>query len=195
MTPELVLLDRDGTLNAPPGAGRYVVLAQEARLLPGAGEAVRLLNSARIPVVVVTNQRGLATGKLTGEQLDAVHDALTEQLAACGAEVAGWYVCPHDIGTCDCRKPLPGLLRQVLADRPGTAPERCLIIGDAESDMLAGAALRVPGILLAANAAIATVAVAVRPSLLDAVERLLRADRGHVRTANPQANSHPGADC
>jgi D-glycero-D-manno-heptose 1,7-bisphosphate phosphatase len=195
MTPELVLLDRDGTLNAQPGAGRYVVLADEARLLPGAGDAVRLLNAANVPVVVVTNQRGLATGKLTGEQLDAVHNALTEQLAARGAEVAGWYVCPHDIGTCDCRKPLPGLLRQALSDRPGTAPQRCFIIGDAESDMLAGAALRVPGILLATNAPPATVAEAVRPSLLAAVEGLLHADPGHARTANPQANSPRAADC
>jgi len=195
MTPELVLLDRDGTLNAPPGAGRYVVVAEEARLLPGAGEAVRLLNAARIPVVVVTNQRGLATGKLTGEQLDAVHGALTEQLAACGAEVAGWYVCPHDVGTCDCRKPLPGLLRRALADRPGTAPERCFIIGDAESDMLAGAALRVSGILLAANPATATVAETVRPSLLDAVVGLLQADPGHARSANPHASSQHAADC
>jgi histidinol-phosphate phosphatase family protein len=195
MTPELVLLDRDGTLNAPPGAGRYVVVPEYARLLPGAGEAVRLLNAARIPVVVVTNQRGLATGNLTGEQLAAVHDALTDQLAACGAEVAGWYVCPHDIGTCDCRKPLPGLLRQALADRPGTVPERCLIIGDAESDMLAGAALRMPGILLAANPAVATVAEAVQPSLLDAVGALLQADPGHARPANRQAISRRAADC
>jgi D-glycero-D-manno-heptose 1,7-bisphosphate phosphatase len=195
MTPELVLLDRDGTLNAPAGAGRYVVLPDEVRLLPGAGEAMRLLNSARIPVVVVTNQRGLATGKLTGEQLEAVHDALTEQLAACGGAVAGWYVCPHDIGMCDCRKPLPGLLRQALADRPATAPDRCLIIGDAESDMLAGAALGMPGILLAANPAVATVAAAVRPSLLDAVGDFLQVDPGHARPANPQAISHHAADC
>jgi D-glycero-D-manno-heptose 1,7-bisphosphate phosphatase len=195
MTPELVLLDRDGTLNARAGAGRYVVLADEARLLPGAGDAVRLLNTANIPVVVVTNQRGLATGKLTGDQLDAVHSALTEQLAARGAEVAGWYVCAHDIGVCDCRKPLPGLLRQALSDRPGTVPERCFIIGDAESDMLAGAAIRVPGILLAPKPPVATVAETVRPSLLAAVEGLLHADPGNALTANPQANSHHAPDC
>ena len=56
MTPDRVLLDRDGTLNAPPSR-RYVVLPDEARLLPGAGEAVRLLNDARVPVVVVTAAR------------------------------------------------------------------------------------------------------------------------------------------
>jgi histidinol-phosphate phosphatase family protein len=138
-----------------------------------------VLNEARVPVVVVTNQRGLATGKLSGDQLEAVHDALIAQLAAAGARIAAWYVCPHDIGVCGCRKPLPGLLRQALADRPGTAPERCLIIGDAESDMLAGAALGMPGILLAADMARATAADVVRPSLLDAVRGVLPAEPGH----------------
>jgi D-glycero-D-manno-heptose 1,7-bisphosphate phosphatase len=186
MTPDLVLLDRDGTLNAPPSTSRYVVLSDEARLLPGAGEAVHSLNAAGVPVVVVTNQRGLATGKLTSEALDAVHRALVAELASYGAHVEGWYVCPHDIGQCGCRKPLPGLLRQALADRPGSTPDRCLIIGDAESDMQAGAALGIPGILLATDPPSGTVASAVRPSLLDAVGHLLRADAEHARQPSPQ---------
>jgi len=189
MTPDLVLIDRDGTLNAPPATSRYVVLPEDARLLPGAGEAVRLLNAAMVPVVVVTNQRGLATGKLTREQLDGVHDALIAQLDSCGARIAAWHVCPHDVGTCGCRKPLPGLLRRALADRPGSIPERCLVIGDTESDMLAGAALGIPGILLAADPATATVAEAVRPSLLDAVRGMLRAEPGHVHLSTPLGGS------
>jgi D-glycero-D-manno-heptose 1,7-bisphosphate phosphatase len=195
MTPDLVLLDRDGTLNKPATAGRYVVLAQDARLLPGAGEAVRLLNAANVPVVVVTNQRGLATGRLTNAELTDVHDALIKQLATCGAQVAGWYVCPHDIGVCDCRKPLPGLLLQALADRPGVAPERCLIIGDAESDMLAAAALRMPGILLGADPAVDTVADTVRPSLLDAVTGLLLTGAGHGTPTTAQPSRNDAGDC
>jgi D-glycero-D-manno-heptose 1,7-bisphosphate phosphatase len=171
----MVLLDRDGTLNASPATTRYVVLPEDAQLLPDAGEAVRLLNDADVPVVVVTNQRGLATGRLTSEQLSAVHAVLVAQLASCGAHVESWYVCPHDIGQCGCRKPLPGLLLQALAERPGSAPEQCRIIGDAESDMLAGAALRMPGILLAKDPTVDTVAEAVCPSLLDAVGSLLQA--------------------
>lgn len=195
MKPDLVLLDRDGTLNEPAAASRYVVFPEDARLLPGAGEAVRRLNAAGVPVVVVTNQRGLATGRLTPDQLDAVHDALIAQLAASGAHVAGWYVCPHDFGQCGCRKPLPGLLQQALADRPGTDPERCVIIGDSETDMLAGAALRVPGILLDANPAVATVAGAVRPSLLEAVGALLEPDPEHESPVSTQAAARHATDC
>jgi D-glycero-D-manno-heptose 1,7-bisphosphate phosphatase len=189
MTPDLVLIDRDGTLNAAPSDSRYVVLPEDARLLPGAGEAVHLLNAAMIPVVVVTNQRGLATGRLTAEQLEAVHGALIAQLESCDARIDGWYVCPHDIGTCGCRKPLPGLLQQALADHPTATPESCLVIGDAETDMLAGAALHVPGTLLAADPATATVAVTVRPSLLDAVRGMLQAETGHAPPLNPRTGS------
>jgi len=186
MTPDLVLIDRDGTLNAPATGDRYVVDPQEAHLLPGAGEAVRLLNVADVPVVVVTNQRGLATGRLTAAQLTGVHDALIDQLATCGAQVGGWYVCPHDVGVCDCRKPRPGLLLRALADRPGLAPERCVIIGNAETDMLAGAAAGMPGILLGADPGTDTVAGAVFPSLLDAVTGLLRAKS---RTREPRSGT------
>jgi D-glycero-D-manno-heptose 1,7-bisphosphate phosphatase len=195
VTPDLVLLDRDGTLNAPPAVSRYVVVPSEARLLPGAAEAVRLLNTEGVPVVVVTNQRGLAMGLLTSEQLDAVHGALIAALESCGAHVDDWYVCPHDIGQCDCRKPLPGLLQQALADRPGIDPERCLIIGDAESDMLAGAALGIPGVLLAADGASDTVAEAVCPTLLDAAHWLLKAGPEPETAATPQHEAGQAADC
>jgi D-glycero-D-manno-heptose 1,7-bisphosphate phosphatase len=195
MMPELVLLDRDGTLNVPPTVSRYVVVPEDVHLLPGAGEAVRLLNDADVPVVVVTNQRGLATGQLARAQVDAVHAALTGQLASCGAVVAGWYVCPHDVGGCDCRKPLPGLLLQAMADRPGLTADRCLIIGDAETDMLAGAALRMPGILLGTDPGVPTVAGAVHPSLLDAVTNVLRADSTARMPHGPTTHSSRVADC
>jgi D-glycero-D-manno-heptose 1,7-bisphosphate phosphatase len=175
MVPALVLLDRDGTLNIGAPAGRYVTTAAEARLLPGAGTAVRRLNDAGAAVVVVTNQRGLATGALTREGLEAVHGALVAQLAETGARVDGWYVCPHDLGRCDCRKPLPGLLLQALADRPGVPPERSVVIGDAESDVRAGLAAGIPAVLLHPDPAAvrSTGARTVQTSLAAAVEWLL----------------------
>ncbi|MEO7980942.1 MAG: HAD family hydrolase [Sporichthyaceae bacterium] len=176
MRPELVLLDRDGTLNVPVGTRRYVVDPAEVDLLPGAADAVRRLNDAGVPVVVVTNQRGVGTGVMTGEQLTAVHDAIADQLAASGAHVDGWYVCPHDVDACDCRKPLPGLVLQALAARPGVRPGRCVLVGDSEGDVVAARAAGVPGLLLAALPPTRTVARAVLPSLADAVRWILRDD-------------------
>jgi D-glycero-D-manno-heptose 1,7-bisphosphate phosphatase len=176
VTPSLVLLDRDGTINEPAAADRYVADPESARLLPGAAAAIRRLNAAGVPVVVVTNQRGVATGKLSSSQLDRVNSAITARLAESGARLDGWYVCPHDVGACDCRKPLPGLLARALADRPGLEPADCVVVGDAESDVLAGQAIGIRGVLLHADLATTTAAVSVQRTLADAVQWLLGPD-------------------
>src|SRR5205807_9534479 len=49
-----VFLDRDGTLNVKPAAGEYITRPQALKLLPGAAEAVGLLNQAGIWTCVVT---------------------------------------------------------------------------------------------------------------------------------------------
>ncbi|MEP6761141.1 MAG: HAD-IIIA family hydrolase [Sporichthyaceae bacterium] len=183
--PDLVLLDRDGTISAPAVGSRYVMTAADAELLPGAATAVGSLNRLSVPVVVVTNQRGLATGDLTSSQVDEVHEGIRAALAAAGAHIDGWYVCPHDAGVCQCRKPKPGLLARALEERPGAAIARCVVIGDSESDVLAGQALGISGILLSADARVDTVAIAVHASLPEAVAWLLRNDvdlvSGNVR--------------
>jgi D-glycero-D-manno-heptose 1,7-bisphosphate phosphatase len=178
--PRLALLDRDGTINVRSTVRRYVVEASEVALLPGAAGAVRLLNDAGVDVAVVTNQRGLATGELTRSALEAVHVEIENQLATAGARVDGWYVCPHDVERCTCRKPLPGLLLAALADRPSVRPGEAVVVGDSESDVLAGLAAGVPGVLLSAVAPDSTAAMTVQPHLRAAVEWLLRPDEDTV---------------
>ncbi|HET6478732.1 MAG TPA: HAD-IIIA family hydrolase, partial [Actinoplanes sp.] len=73
-----VLLDRDGTVNVKAAEGEYVARPEQLTLLPGAGPAVRRLRDAGIPVFVVTNQRGVARGLMTADDLDAVHARLVE---------------------------------------------------------------------------------------------------------------------
>ncbi|HNQ08364.1 MAG TPA: HAD-IIIA family hydrolase [Tetrasphaera sp.] len=130
---DIVFLDRDGTINVREEGG-YVAAAESVVLLPGAGEAIARLNTAGIPVVVVTNQRGLATGRVTWEQFAAVSAALDVALAAHGAHLDHTAVCPHDHDSCNCRKPLDGLFRQVLAAEPWAQPERCALVGDMPTD-------------------------------------------------------------
>ncbi|WP_265446747.1 D-glycero-alpha-D-manno-heptose-1,7-bisphosphate 7-phosphatase [Flexivirga meconopsidis] len=139
---DIVFLDRDGTLNVHrPG---YIADPAELVLLPGAAGAVRRCNEAGCVVVLVTNQRGMATGELSREQLLAVHRRLVEELAAAGAHLDAIQVCPHQADSCDCRKPRPGLLLRAL-DRAGWAdPARCVLVGDQPSDLQAAAAAGVP---------------------------------------------------
>ncbi len=130
-----VLMDRDGVLNEEVG---YLRDPADLRLLSGAGEAVRLLNEAGIPVILVTNQSAIARGYLTVAGLDEIHRELGRQLAACGAHLDGIYYCPHhpDDG-CSCRKPEPGLLKQAAAEHDLDL-SRSFVVGDKGSDLEAG---------------------------------------------------------
>jgi len=134
-----VFLDRDGTINAKAPEGSYVSSPRQLRLLPGAAQAVRLLNDCAVPVYVVTNQRGVARETMTLQDVDAVNIALQRRLARYGARVDAFYVCPHDEGACNCRKPLPGLLLQAAAEHDDLSLVRSVMIGDSEADV--GAAL------------------------------------------------------
>jgi D-glycero-D-manno-heptose 1,7-bisphosphate phosphatase len=134
----LALLDRDGTLNRRAPLGEYVTSPEEVELLPGAPRAVRRFNDAGVAVAVVTNQRGIALGRMSETALDAVHARLAEALQSeAGAHVDAFYHCPHEIGACACRKPEPGLLARA-ARQFGAQPPDSVVIGDAASDVEAG---------------------------------------------------------
>jgi D-glycero-D-manno-heptose 1,7-bisphosphate phosphatase len=131
-------LDRDGTLNVKAPEGEYVTTADGLRLLPGAADAVRRLNSAGVFVVLVTNQRGIARGALSESAHAQIMRRLAEDLAASGAHLDAVYVCPHEEGCCDCRKPASGLLVRAAREHPGIELDRAVTVGDSESDVLAG---------------------------------------------------------
>lgn len=129
---DLVLLDRDGTLNRlRPG---YVTDPEELDVLPGAADAVQRINALGARVVVVTNQRGLARNLISPLELQSVHLRLISELGVVGAHLDGIQVCGHESGTCDCRKPAPGLVFQAILRAPWARPERVLMVGDADSD-------------------------------------------------------------
>ena len=67
-----------------------------------------------------------------------MHDQLRELLAQGGARLDGIYVCPHDEGQCNCRKPLPGMFQQAFHDFPDSSPENSVMVGDSLRDIEAG---------------------------------------------------------
>ena len=115
------------------------------RLLPGAAAAIRRLNEAGIPVVVVTNQGGIALGYLTEDDLAAIHQRMAELLAAEGAHVDKIYHCPYyPNGTIPRyskdspdRKPGTGMLESAR-DELGVDLAKSFLVGDATTDILAG---------------------------------------------------------
>lgn len=112
---DAVLVDRDGVLNERPAPGEYVTSWREWRWRPGALEALRLLRESGRKVIVVTNQAGIARGRLTGEALEIIHGRMRRQARRAGGSIDAVYHCPHlwpaagERG-CGCRKPEPGML-------------------------------------------------------------------------------------
>jgi histidinol-phosphate phosphatase family domain/HAD-superfamily hydrolase, subfamily IIIA len=140
-------LDRDGTIIRDAS---YVRDPRDVELLPGAADAVRRLNERGIPVIVVTNQSGIARGRLGPEDYERVRARLDALLAEQGARIDATYMCPHypDItGECDCRKPGLGLYRQAIADH-ALDPTRSLFTGDRWRDVTPASSLGGMGILL-----------------------------------------------
>jgi len=147
-----VFVDRDGTLNREV---HYLASVAGLRLLPGVAAAIRRLGDAGFAIVLVTNQSGVARGRMTRATVDAIHAELARRLAARGATLAGIYVCPHhpDAGApplrrrCQCRKPAPGLVRRAARDL-GLDLARSYCVGDGAVDLGLAAATGTRGVLV-----------------------------------------------
>ncbi|MDQ0589087.1 histidinol-phosphate phosphatase family protein/1-acyl-sn-glycerol-3-phosphate acyltransferase [Variovorax paradoxus] len=135
---KLVILDRNGTINVH--REDFVKSDIEWTPLPGALEAVARLNHAGWHVVVASNQSGLGRGLFDMASLNAMHAKMHKMLAAVGGRVDAVFYCPHspDEG-CECRKPAPGLFRQI-GDRYGIDLKDVPTAGDSLRDLQAGAA-------------------------------------------------------
>jgi D-glycero-D-manno-heptose 1,7-bisphosphate phosphatase len=129
-----VFLDRDGVINAKAPEGEYVESWDDFELLPGAAEAVRSLHDAGLRVVVATNQRGVARGRMSLEAVEDIHARMRAEVP-----VDAVYFCPHEEGECDCRKPRTGMFERAAREVDGVdLGRRAAIVGDSESDMEAG---------------------------------------------------------
>jgi D-glycero-D-manno-heptose 1,7-bisphosphate phosphatase len=134
-----VFLDRDGTLNRAAAPGDYVSAAFELELLDGAATAVALFARAGYLCVVVSNQRGVALGQMTDEDLAAVDARLRDLVAIGGAELNATYYCTHGLDDgCDCRKPLPGLIMRAARELDIELAASWMV-GDSKTDAEAGA--------------------------------------------------------
>ena len=138
---ETVFLDRDGTINRKAAEGDYVKSWAEFEFLPGAIEALALMRSSGLRLVVVTNQRGIARGLMSEEDLADIHARMRAELARHDADVDAIYFCPHAAGECDCRKPGTGMFEQARGDEPAIDFADSAMVGDSDSDMAAARAI------------------------------------------------------
>jgi histidinol-phosphate phosphatase family protein len=137
-----IFLDKDGTLlvDVP-----FNVDPQRMRFAEGVPQALARLAALGAPLIVVSNQAGVALGRFAASQLDGVREQLAAMFARCGASLAAAYFCTHHpqgsvaahAFACDCRKPLPGLLRRAAVEH-AIDLQRSWMIGDILDDVEAG---------------------------------------------------------
>ena len=143
-----IFLDRDGVINKLVGFLRNI---DEFELIEGVTEAIKKINASGYLAIVVTNQPVIARGEVTYAQLEEIHNKMETLLGQEGAYLDGIYYCPHHPHKgyegeipelkfdCECRKPKPGMLLKAAEDF-NIDLAQSYMIGDSESDIMAGAA-------------------------------------------------------
>jgi histidinol-phosphate phosphatase family protein len=145
-------LDRDGTIVVERN---FLGDPKAVEIIPGAIDAIQMLNDWGFYVIGVTNQSGVARDYYGDSDVEAVNQRLTELLAVGGARLDRVYYCPHhpevrafrDQQPCTCRKPSPGMIERACADF-SIDLKRSLVIGDQASDIGLAGSVGIPGILV-----------------------------------------------
>jgi D-glycero-D-manno-heptose 1,7-bisphosphate phosphatase len=143
---KLVILDRDGVINYD--SDQFIKSPDEWRPIPGSIEAISRLTQWGYRVVVATNQSGIGRGLFDMDTLNSIHDKMSRAVSLAGGRIDAIFFCPHPADSpCDCRKPRPGMLREIAtrynADLAGVPA-----IGDSLRDLQAAIAVGAQPILV-----------------------------------------------
>ncbi len=141
-----VILDRDGVINHD--SADYIKTPEEWIAIDGSLAAIGLLTAHGIDVFVATNQAGVARGKLSQANLDAIHSKLHDQVADYGGAIRDLRFCPHHPDDrCECRKPKPGMLLELVSAHSLSVADG-YYVGDSLKDLRAAEAAGCQGVLV-----------------------------------------------
>jgi histidinol-phosphate phosphatase family protein len=129
--------DRDGIVNRDPSPKRYVDHPDEFHIFPAFIEALRVAMAKGYAAVIVTNQKGVGTGVVKQQTLDAIHDLLLARVREAGLKLHDIFVCTATEDSHPNRKPNPGMILDA-ATKHGIDLSRSWMIGDNESDVVTG---------------------------------------------------------
>lgn len=173
-----LFLDRDGVINVDHG---HVGTRDRFEWIEGAREAIAHATQSGWCVFIVTNQSGVARGFYTEDDVRSLLAWIAEECAAYGGKIDDFRYCPyHPEAPVEAyrqahnwRKPEPGMLLDLMRTW-GLTPDRCVLVGDRPTDMLAAERAGIRGYLFPGGDLLEF----VRP-ILDAV------------TALPGSAAHP----
>ncbi|MCL4415422.1 MAG: HAD-IIIA family hydrolase [Actinobacteria bacterium] len=140
-----VFIDRDGTINQN---FENLYKSADLHLLSNSAQAILLLNQAKIPAIVITNQPVVARGLIDEKGVEKIHQEINNRIGKIGARIDSFYFCPHHPQanleqyrvTCICRKPGIEMYKQAAQDFKVNL-NISYVIGDTYKDINAGNAL------------------------------------------------------
>ena len=143
-----IFLDRDGVINRDPGFGDYIKSWAEFEFLPGAVDAIKLLNKNGYEIFVISNQAGVDRGLFSEEALNEITANMLKEIEARGGKIRWVSYCTHatDAG-CDCRKPNTGQIKKATKGLDIDF-KKAYFIGDSRLDVGAGKNMGCKTILL-----------------------------------------------
>ena len=171
---KIIFLDRDGTVIYDPEDER-VDREDKIKLFPDTIEALKYLADNDFAVILITNQAGIAEGRMNTQDFERINNKVLEMVAPSGVKILKTFMCHHAPGdNCECRKPKPTMLLEA-AKEFDIDLARCYMVGDRESDIKAGINAGTKTILVkTANINVESKeATYTAPNILDAVRYIL----------------------
>lgn len=129
-----LFIDRDGVINYEKKED-YILNWSEFRFYEGVQEAMQILSSIFSTIIVVTNQRGVGKGLMTLDELQVIHDNMTQEITVASGRIDKIYFCTSLNNDCFERKPNPGMAHLAQKDFPHIEFSKSLMIGNKLSDM------------------------------------------------------------
>lgn len=143
-----IFLDRDGVLNHE--IYDYITRVEDFKILDYQIPVLKRFFDEGYLLIVITNQGGIALKRYSEQELAIMHQMLRNAFVAKGADIAGFYYCPHHPtvgGECKCRKPASGMILDAI-DMYDIDPKQSVMIGDKPRDVEAANGAGVKGILI-----------------------------------------------
>ena len=132
-----LFLDRDGTINIEKN---YIYRIEDFEFTNGIIPLIKSYQKKEFLLFIITNQSGIARGYFTEKDFSTFTSWMLEQFEKEGISITKVYHCPHHpdfTGSCNCRKPNPGMILRAIKEY-SIDPERSVLIGDKQSDIDAG---------------------------------------------------------
>lgn len=167
----IIFLDRDGTIIFDPEDER-VDREDKIKLFPDSIEALKYLADHNFAVIFISNQAGIAEGRINLNDFNRINNKVLEMLSPSGIKVLKTYVCPHSPqDKCECRKPKPTMILKA-AQEFNVNPAKSYMVGDSESDIFSGINAGMKTVLVkTANKSVEVKeATYTAPNFLDAVK-------------------------